>query len=77
MTPGMPSAAQTCGKYFKDKERARRSLEAELGPVRVERGLRDPALLDRLIELKRDQYRRTGAPRHLRLRLDRASCCTP
>ena len=47
------------GKYFKDKERARRSLEAELGPIRVERGLRDPALLDRLVEMKRDQYRRT------------------
>lgn len=47
-------------KFFKDKERARRSLEAELGPLRVERGLRDPALLDRLIGLKRDQYRRTG-----------------
>lgn len=47
-------------KFFKDKERARRSMEAELGPLRVERGLRDPALLDRLIDLKRDQYRRTG-----------------
>ncbi|RZJ16596.1 MAG: GNAT family N-acetyltransferase [Brevundimonas sp.] len=48
------------GKYFKDKERARRSLEAELGPIRVEAGLRDSGLLDRLIDLKRDQYRRTG-----------------
>lgn len=48
------------GKFFKDKERARRSLEAEFGPVRVERGRRDPALLDWLIDLKRDQYRRTG-----------------
>lgn len=48
------------GKFFKDKERARRSMEAELGPLRVERGLRDPALLDWLIELKRDQYRRTA-----------------
>ena len=47
------------GKYFKDKERARRSMETELGPIRVERGLRDPALLDHLIALKRDQYRRT------------------
>ena len=51
---------QTWGKYFKDKERARRSLEADLGPVRVERNLRDPALLDQLIGLKREQYRRTG-----------------
>lgn len=50
----------TFGKYFKDKERARRSLEAELGPVRVERGLRDPALLDQLIDLKAAQYRRSG-----------------
>ncbi|MFN3670235.1 MAG: GNAT family N-acetyltransferase [Brevundimonas sp.] len=50
----------THGKFFKDKERARRSMEAELGPLRVERGLRDPALLDWLIALKRDQYRRTG-----------------
>ena len=48
------------GKYFKDKERARRSMEAELGPIRVERGLRDPAMLDHLISLKRDQYRRTA-----------------
>lgn len=50
----------TQGKYFKDKERARRSLEAELGPVRVELGLRDPALLTKVIDLKRDQYRRSG-----------------
>jgi CelD/BcsL family acetyltransferase involved in cellulose biosynthesis len=48
------------GKFFKDKERARRSMEAELGTLRVERGLRDPALLDWLIELKRDQYKRTS-----------------
>ena len=51
---------QTWGKYFKDKERARRSLETELGTIRVERGLKDPALLDQLIQLKRDQYARTG-----------------
>ena len=51
---------QTWGKYFKDKERARRSLETELGTIRVERGLTDPALLDELIQLKRDQYGRTG-----------------
>jgi len=50
----------TFGKYFKDKERARRSLEAELGPIRVERGLRDPVLLDHLIDLKAAQYRRSG-----------------
>lgn len=51
---------RTWGKYFKDKERARRSLETELGEARVERGLTDPALLDHLIDLKRDQYARTG-----------------
>ncbi len=51
---------QSWSKYFKDKERARRSLSAEQGEVRVERGLTDPALLDHLIALKRDQYARTG-----------------
>lgn len=51
---------QSQGKYFKDKERARRSLEAEVGPVRVETGLRDPKMLDYLIGLKREQYVRTG-----------------
>lgn len=51
---------KTWGKYYKDKERARRSLETELGEVRVELGLKDPALLDHLIDLKRAQYRRTG-----------------
>jgi len=48
------------GKFFKDKERARRSLEAEHGPLRVEHGLRDPKLLDHLIGLKQSQYRRSG-----------------
>ncbi|WEK58717.1 MAG: GNAT family N-acetyltransferase [Candidatus Brevundimonas phytovorans] len=48
------------GKYFKDKERARRSMETEFGAVEVQIGLRDEALLDELIVLKRDQYRRTG-----------------
>ena len=51
---------RTWGKYYKDKERARRSLEAEQGEVRVELGLTDPDLLDHLIGLKRAQYRRTG-----------------
>jgi len=50
----------TFGKYFKDKERARRSLEAELGPIEIRRGLRDPALLDHLLDLKAAQYRRSG-----------------
>lgn len=51
---------QTWGKYFKDKERARRSLETEHGAIRVEYDLRDPQLLDQLIALKSDQYIRTG-----------------
>jgi CelD/BcsL family acetyltransferase involved in cellulose biosynthesis len=51
---------QTWGKYFKDKERARRSLETEHGAIRVEYGLRDAQLLDHLIALKSDQYTRTG-----------------
>jgi CelD/BcsL family acetyltransferase involved in cellulose biosynthesis len=58
--PWYEERRKTWGKYFKDKERARRSLETELGPIHVERGLRDPRLLDQLIALKRDQYRRTG-----------------
>ncbi|MBU1346908.1 MAG: GNAT family N-acetyltransferase [Alphaproteobacteria bacterium] len=51
---------RTWGKYFKDKERARRSLETELGQADVKRGLTDPAMLDHLIGLKRDQYARTS-----------------
>lgn len=51
---------QTFGKFFKDKERARRSLESEFGPIRVEHGIRDPQMLDDLIALKQDQYRRTA-----------------
>lgn len=47
-------------KYFKDKERARRSMATEFGPVEVEIGVRDGALLDELIALKREQYRRTA-----------------
>ena len=51
---------RTFGKYFKDKERARRSLLAELGPIEVRHEVRDAALLDRLIDLKSAQYRRSG-----------------
>lgn len=51
---------QAFGKYFKDKERARRSMETEFGPVEVQIGLRDHALLDELIDRKREQYQRTG-----------------
>ncbi|MFN3816224.1 GNAT family N-acetyltransferase [Brevundimonas sp.] len=51
---------ETERKYFKDKERARRGLERDLGPIETRTDQRDTALLDHLIELKRDQYRRTG-----------------
>lgn len=46
-------------KYFKDKDRTRRSLERDRGAVcaRIDGG--DPALLERLIGLKSDQYRRS------------------
>lgn len=47
-------------KYFKDKERARRGLERDLGPIETRTNRRDGALLDRLIEMKSGQYRRTG-----------------
>lgn len=47
------------GKYFKDKERARRSMATEFGEVEILIGQRDLALLDELIALKREQYRRT------------------
>lgn len=46
-------------KYFKDKDRARRSLERDLGPSIARIDGRDPARLDRLIALKSDQYRRS------------------
>ena len=46
-------------KYFKDKDRARRSLERDHGEVRARLDGHDPALLDRLIGLKSDQYRRS------------------
>ena len=50
---------QAFGKYFKDKERAARSMASEYGVVDVQIGVRDGALLDELITLKREQYRRT------------------
>ena len=50
---------QAFGKYFKDKERAARSMASEYGVVDVQIGVRDGALLDDLIALKREQYRRT------------------
>lgn len=47
-------------KYFKDKERARRSLEAQFGTIEVEVGINDPALLNELLRLKSAQYARSG-----------------
>lgn len=50
----------TYAKFFKDKERARRSLARDReGEVWTEVDVRDPARLDELIAWKRDQYRRT------------------
>jgi CelD/BcsL family acetyltransferase involved in cellulose biosynthesis len=48
MTPGTPTDARTRANSLRTRN------------ARVERGLRDPALLDWLIDLKRDQYRRTS-----------------
>lgn len=47
------------GKFFKDKDRARRSLERDHGQVTARTDGGDPALLERLIALKSDQYRRS------------------
>lgn len=48
------------GKFFKDKDRARRSLARDRdGEVVTRVDVRDPVLLDELIAWKRDQYRRT------------------
>ncbi len=48
------------GKFFKDKERARRSLERDHGAAATRFGDRSAATLDELVRRKRDQYRRTG-----------------
>lgn len=48
------------GKFFKDKDRSRRSLARDMdGEVSAEIGVRDPELLAQLIALKQDQYVRT------------------
>ncbi len=47
------------GKFFKDKDRARRSLERDLGPIRIETATRDGGHFDRLVALKQAQYQRT------------------
>ncbi len=46
-------------KYFKDKDRARRALERDFGEARVTMGHRSDWLLDRLVTLKSEQYRRS------------------
>lgn len=46
-------------KFFRDKERSYRSLERDLGPIRVETATADLTHFDRLIELKQAQYQRT------------------
>ena len=50
----------TFGKFFKDKERARRSMQAEFGDLRVEVGMNDPALLAWILSMKSEQYRRSA-----------------
>jgi len=47
-------------KYFRDKDRARRSLERDHGALTVSFDGVDPAALTRLLTLKRDQFNRSG-----------------
>jgi CelD/BcsL family acetyltransferase involved in cellulose biosynthesis len=47
------------GKFLRDKERARRSMERDFGPLRFEARATDLSHFERLIVLKQDQYRRT------------------
>ena len=47
-------------KYYKDKERAARSMERDHGAPEWRADDREPGLLDWIIERKREQYRRTG-----------------
>jgi CelD/BcsL family acetyltransferase involved in cellulose biosynthesis len=51
---------RTWGKFFKDKERAARSLERDHGTIEVRLHDDAPEVLDWIIELKRTQYRQTG-----------------
>jgi CelD/BcsL family acetyltransferase involved in cellulose biosynthesis len=43
---------------FKQRKKTRKMIK-DLGPVRLEFDCRDPKVLDQVIQLKRDQYRRT------------------
>ncbi|NEX95022.1 GNAT family N-acetyltransferase, partial [Caulobacter sp. 17J65-9] len=47
------------GKYFKNKDRSRRAFERDCGTPSFRFADRSLELLDRLVELKREQYRRT------------------
>ena len=47
-------------KFFKDKERARRAAERDLGPLEFRMEDDTPGLLPFVIAHKRDQYRRTA-----------------
>jgi CelD/BcsL family acetyltransferase involved in cellulose biosynthesis len=47
-------------KFFKDKERARRAAERDLGPLEFQLEDDTPGLLPFVIAHKRDQYRRTA-----------------
>lgn len=47
-------------KYFKDKARSRRGMEAAFGPMRVQIESANHDMLEQLIHLKSQQYRRTG-----------------
>ncbi len=44
---------------LKRQPQKRRRMERELGPLRLEFDVRDPAILERLIEWKRSRFRRT------------------
>jgi CelD/BcsL family acetyltransferase involved in cellulose biosynthesis len=46
--------------HFKKASRRLRKAERDFGQVRIESGVRDPALLSTLIEWKRKKYRATG-----------------
>ncbi|CAN1489623.1 COG5653 Protein involved in cellulose biosynthesis (CelD) [Caulobacteraceae bacterium] len=50
----------TWRKYFRDKDRARRSLERDHGALTVAFDGTDPASLTRLLTLKREQFNRSG-----------------
>jgi len=46
-------------KFYKDKQRTARAIERDLGPLRLEWTREERGVLDYVLALKRDQYRRT------------------